>query len=617
MNTQSPKNKPKKTKPKYTMWQNTAFMLRNAWNGHKSVLALVLLLAVLSAANTAAQMLVVPIILDKLETSAPMSELIVTIVVSSLLLLLLSGLIAYLNNNTIFERVTIRLKLMDLISVKAGTTSYSNTLDTNFLRLLNASFPVLGSNDKAAEHIWQTLTNILTDLIGFSIYLALLSNLHALLILLIIVTTVISYFSRKYIEEYGYRNKAEKDKLTTQTWYIYNKSLQRECAKDIRIFGLRDWLVSTFDSARNLYQVIIAKEEKVYLLANIIDLAITFLRNGFAYAYILHLTLTQGLSAAEFLLYISAATGFTTWVNGIMLQFSQLHRESLELCVIREALDYPEPFRFEGGIPLDKNLTNEYRLELKNVSFRYPEAKENTISNMNLVLKPREKVAIVGLNGAGKTTLVKLLCGLLDPTEGEVLLNGQDIRAFNRSDYYRMFSAVFQEFSIMECTIAQNVAQRLTDIDYNLVKTCIEQAGLTDKVASLPKGLETPVGRRVYEDGIELSGGQTQRLILARALYKNAPILVLDEPTAALDPIAENDIYMKYSEMTDGHTSLFISHRLASTRFCDRILFLENGQITEEGTHESLLALGKGYASLFQVQSKYYQEGADNDETEN
>lgn len=214
-----------------------------------------------------------------------------------------------------------------------------------------------------------------------------------------------------------------------------------------------------------------------------------------------------------------------------------------------------------------------------------------------------------GLNGAGKTTLVKLLCGLFDPTEGRVLLNGKDIRDFNRKEYYELFSAVFQEFSVMYVTIAENVAQTTADIDEAKVRACIEKAGLTKFINELPKGLDTHVGRNVFLDGVLFSGGQTQRLMLARALYKDGPILILDEPTAALDPIAENDIYMKYNEMTQGKTSVFISHRLASTRFCNRIIFVVDGNIAEEGTHESLLELGGEYAKLFEVQSRYYQEG--------
>jgi ATP-binding cassette subfamily B protein len=246
---------------------------------------------------------------------------------------------------------------------------------------------------------------------------------------------------------------------------------------------------------------------------------------------------------------------------------------------------------------------------MEHVSFRYPDTENDIIRDLNLTVRPGEKLAIVGLNGAGKTTLVKLLCGLLDPTEGRVLLNGRDIRGFNRRKYYDLFSAVFQEFSVLDVTVAEEIAQTTEDIDYDKVADCVEKAGLPAAIAQLPQGYETHVGREVYLDGVLFSGGQTQRLMLARALYKDGPILLLDEPTAALDPIAENDIYMKYSEMTHKKTSLFISHRLASTRFCDRIIFVSDGGIKEEGTHESLLQLGGAYADLFEVQSRYYREG--------
>lgn len=228
---------------------------------------------------------------------------------------------------------------------------------------------------------------------------------------------------------------------------------------------------------------------------------------------------------------------------------------------------------------------------------------------MNLTIHPGEKLAVVGLNGAGKTTLVKLLCGLLDPTKGQVLLNGQDIRTFNRREYYELFSAVFQNYSLLDVSLGENVSQTPENGDERKIWKCLEKAGLTQAVEKLPDKLDTHIGREVYLDGILLSGGQTQRLMLARALYKDGSILFLDEPSAALDPLAEHDIYMKYSEMTKGRTSLFISHRLASTRFCDRILYLEHGTILEEGTHEELLNLGGAYAELFEVQSRYYQEG--------
>ena len=341
--------------------------------------------------------------------------------------------------------------------------------------------------------------------------------------------------------------------------------------------------------------------------ADITEALLTMARNGIAYVYLITMTLNEGLSVAEFVLYFTAFTTFTTWVMGILQEMSTLHKEGLDISIVREFLDYPETFRFEEGETIP--VSDRYELKLENVSFCYPGAGKDTSHAMDLLVHPGEKLAIVGLNGAGKTTLVKLLCGLLDPTEGCVKLNGKDIRTFNRRRYYELFSAVFQEFSVLDVTVAEEIAQTTEAIDYDRVLDCIEKAGLTETIHRLPEGLNTHIGREVYLDGVLFSGGQTQRLMLARALYKDGPMLLLDEPTAAIDPIAENDIYRKYSEMTQGKTSLFISHRLASTRFCDRIIFVADGGIKEEGTHESLLALGGEYAHLFEVQSKYYQEG--------
>ena len=331
-------------------------------------------------------------------------------------------------------------------------------------------------------------------------------------------------------------------------------------------------------------------------------------RNGIAYAYLIHTALNRGQSASLFLLQFSAVTGFTAWITTILDSLIALHRESQKLCRIREFLEWPEPCRMEEGEAVPRSPKG-YELRLENVSFRYPEAEKDTICGMNLTICPGEKLAIVGLNGAGKTTLVKLLCGLLDPTEGRVLLNGEDIRQFDRRDYYRLFTTVFQEHSLFSASLAANIAQSETDIDMERVKECVKNAGLEETISQFPEGLGTNLGKALHDDGIELSGGQEQRLLLARALYKDASILLLDEPTAALDPIAENDMYLRYDAITRGRTAVYISHRLASTRFCDRVLFLKDGKIVEAGTHEELLALGGEYAALFEVQSRYYREG--------
>lgn len=599
----------KTKKPKYNMWQNSGWMVRLAWRIHKSVLLLCLLQVLLAAGKSVAELLLAPAVLRRIETAAPLGSLLSTIAALTGALLLCSALGAYIDCNTLFGRVMIRSRgILLMINGKLASTSYPNTLDPRFTELQEQAARCTSSNAAPGEAIWSTWVQLLTNLLCFGIYLALLSGLSPWLMAMVTATAAVSYFVSKRINEWGYRHRDEKNHYDKVLSYTTGIACDRTFAKDIRIFGLRGWLTDLQDKTLRLLDGFKAREERHYMWANVCDVALTLLRNGIAYAFLIWLTLRDGLPASRFLLYFGAVTGFTQWVTGILQQFSELHKQSLDLSALREFLDWPEPFRFEGGRRLAVQAGHAYELQLENVSFRYAGAETDTLSHIDLTVRPGEKLAVVGLNGAGKTTLVKLLCGFLDPTEGRVLLDGADIRQYDRRDYYKLFTAVFQDFSVLEATVAENVAQRVSGIDRERVEGCLAQAGLTRKVQSLPKGADTPVGRKVFEDGVELSGGQTQRLMLARALYKDAPILLLDEPTAALDPIAENDIYLKYNDMTKGRTSVFISHRLASTRFCDRIIFLDHGVIAEEGTHQSLLAQGGGYARLFEVQSHYYRE---------
>lgn len=606
--TQSKPGAKKTPKPKYNLWQNTGFMLRTSRKYAKSVFPLCIVLALLSAGKSVAELLIAPAILNKIELSASLGSVVFTIAAFALVLMLLSGLRSYVDTNALFGRIAVRSQGIYLsISRKYAKTSYPNLLNTDFLALGEKASAACAGNSESSEAIWTTLTDLMTSCIGFIVYLALLTNLNLWLAALVAATTAVSYFASKRINEWGYLHRSEELELTKRIEYANKIATSREFAKDIRMFGLRGWLEDLWGSTMRLYSAFCAKRERKYIWANIIDIVLTFLRNGIAYAFLIGITVKNGLPASQFLLYFAALSGFAQWVVEILDKLSVMHKQSLDISTIREFLDWDEPFDLNGGERIAFEPNKQYEIRLDDVSFRYPKADKDTLSHINLTVHPGEKLAIVGLNGAGKTTLVKLVCGFLDPTEGRILLNGEDIRKFNRNDYYALFSAVFQEFSVLDVTVKENVAQCVDGIDETRVWQCIDKAGLTEKIKSLPKGIETHLGRRVFKDGVEFSGGQTQRLMLARALYKNAPILVLDEPTAALDPIAENDIYQKYNDMTHGRTSFFISHRLASTRFCDRIIFVDGGKIAEEGTHDELLKNGGGYAYLFEVQSKYYR----------
>ena len=598
-----------KERPKYSMWQCIRFMVKAAWETQKNVLGLAIVIIGLRLAERLVGLFITPSIVGRVELQSDLQELLWTILGFSIALFVITVLRGYAEQNTMGQQVQVRVLIVADINKKSCSTSYPNLKNPEILKLQRAANDAGSNNESALEHIWETMIALLENVISFLIYLTLLSNLNWFLIFIVTMTTIIGFCANKRINEWEYRHKEEKSHYRKQIYYMQNKAKSIELTKDIRIFGLREWFEEIYDKAWHLYMAFIVRREKVYIWTNIIDVLLALARNSIAYVYLIIMTVEQNFTAAEFLLYFSAISGFTSLVKGILSEFSKLHKECLDISSVQEYLNLEEQFRFEDGLPVP--VAEQYELCLKNVSFKYPGSDKYILKNMDLTIKAGEKLAIVGLNGAGKTTLVKLLCGFYDPIEGCVLLNGRDIREFNRREYYKIFSAVFQECSILDVTIAEIVAQTPDAIDLNKVMDCLEKAGLSEQIKKFPNGLQTHVGRDVYLDGVLFSGGQMQRLMLARALYKGGSILVLDEPTAALDPIAENNIYMKYHEMTAGKTSVFISHRLASTRFCDRIIFLADGEIMEEGTHEELLKRGGEYAKLFEVQSRYYQEGGE------
>lgn len=596
--------KEKETK-KYGVLSNSLFMLHVAVDKVPSVIVFALLQGALAVLAAVLELYVAPSVLKNLEMRGTLSELLRIILFFTVGIASVSALQSYVDQNTLFGRIEVRNALVNRIRIKTSTCSYPLHEKQEFINLLVKANDTVSDNDRASEAIWNTFAGLLQNMAGFVIYLYLLKNVNPVVIAVTVATAVAGYLFSYRANEWNYSHRKEEMEISRQIRYIQLRAQDRSLAKDIRIFGMQAWLKELHDKYMKCYLDFGRRRERRYLAADLAELILGTLRNGAAYAYLLYMVLDGKIGAAEFLLYFSAVSGFTTWIGGIMENVSTLHRQGLELESVRAFLDYRECFPMEEGEPLAYDAAREYTIELRNVSFRYSE--KEIFSHLNLTIHPGEKLAVVGLNGAGKTTLVKLVCGFYDPDEGAVLLNGVNIKKYNRRDYYRLIAGVFQDFSLIPATVAANVAQNLTDIDMVKVRDCIGKAGLKKKIELLPKKYDTLLGRDMYADAAELSGGELQRLMLARLLYKDSPIVVLDEPTAALDPIAESDIYQRYHELTAGKSAVFISHRLASTRFCDRILLIEDGRIAEEGTHEELLANGKRYTELFELQSRYYQ----------
>lgn len=469
-----------------------------------------------------------------------------------------------------------------------------------------------GSNS-ASERTLSEVQSLIVSVLMFGLFSTVLSSLSPWMVVILLALAVVSYllqllnnrFEKKWLEKYKVDNKH----------YNYVRSVMGslEAAKDIRIFHMADWLRGrlqiTLDAMRKLH-----KENMVwYFKSSTVSALIGLVRDLGAYAYLLYRAAQGGISASDFVLYFAAITQFSGFVTGLAENIGNLQRISWETDCVRGYLEAPEEDLSAGDRHISE-LTRPISVEFRDVSFAYQlEGKEKQIfSHFNLKVEAGEKLALVGVNGAGKTTLVKLMCGLYEPDEGAVLLNGIDMREFPKKEIYELFSVVFQDNVLPWFTIRESIVMKeASEVDDNRLTRALEDAGLAGVFREKNISYSQYMGKKVAEKGVEFSGGQNQRLLLARALYKDGDMMILDEPTAALDPIAEAEVYEAYKYFGAGKTSIFISHRLASTSFSDRIILLENGRILEMGTHEELLKKNGAYAEMFRIQSNYYTEESD------
>lgn len=454
----------------------------------------------------------------------------------------------------------------------------------------------------------QQSMEIIKNLLCYFLFGTIISFVSPWLVILLTVLPAINWFCVHLYQKYEYSTRAQRTDTERRINYVTERASNFAAAKDIRIYGMAQWLREIYNDLFKENDVWLKKLNYRNFINRIVDIAIILMRDGAAYAVLISMALNGEITVDQFVLYFAAISNFATYIGNIMTAWNEMQAASLKICDFREYLDLPDGDG-SGKANADDFISSAPEITFEHVCFRYDGAETNTLDDISFTFRPGERIALVGMNGAGKTTLVKLLCGLYKPTSGDIKINGVSVNEFRRDDYYRLFSPVFQDVQTAFFSLAETVAGTTEDnFDRTRAEYCIRKAGLGKKIDSLPNGIDTKLDKQVNKDGIELSGGEAQKLMMARALYKDAPVLVLDEPTAALDPIAENEIYLHYRNMTKGKTSLFISHRLASTQFCDRILFLNNGKIIEEGTHDELISNGGEYAKLYEIQSCWYRD---------
>ena len=591
-----------------TKLQNGLYLIRYAWTKVRSYFFTTAAKGLFSALLPLIDIAGLGIVVDALTTGAAREEVLRVILV-------------YLGVNLAVTLAQILLTYLDNVVMRHASnvsqTDYMyDCVYINYHYVEDGSILNLKKKSMGAQPAWFVgdLGRLFEHLLRFAGVVYLFAVLTPWFLVLLLTTSAVMIFLdlKQQKMDFEFSNAQTEDDRRLE--YLYSTMSDYRFAKEIRINRADGFLSGKY--ARILTGQIkkLRKYARRVLGMNLLSAAMNVVQSAVMYVYFTRQVFDGVLTVAEYTVMLGATPLLTVVLFDLFRCFGRINKTLNHAGLFRE---YREKVRENSDISLDAPETSpgidweNAEITFSHVTFSYPGSDRVIIDDVSFTIKPGEKIGIVGLNGSGKTTLIKLLCRLYDPTSGTITVGGADIRTIPHGEYARRIGIVLQDYALFAYSVRENIVFDGEPDDVRM-NAAIEKSGLSKKIATLPKGTDTVLYKALDPDGVEFSGGEGQKLALARAVYKNAGFFILDEPTSTLDPIAEYDLFSRLSAISGGKTTLFISHRLSSTKFCDRILVLDGGRVTETGSHDELMSLGGLYADLFRAQAKYYEmEGTD------
>ncbi len=598
---------------KYGLFRNMLYILKKLWQYKKILLPLMLLGVVTQSVMRYLWSYIAKYVIEIVQAQeglitkdfTPLMKLLIAVVIIEVVCI---GGDTIINNRLWFNFIKVRMHMITERIDKVLTMDYQTLEQPHMLDMFQKANQATGGNSNGVEGMMHNMFRLGAHVVTMAVSATAIIGLDWRLIIALTAAMLTNFGS--YLWSIKNDKKAYYDAMAPN-WrkmnYMERCTQDFDFAKDIRLFSMKNWLLRRQRDIFDDHEKKWGKSRNFWLRHSVIYTCTSLLSGAVMYGILVTEVLHEGLSIADFTLFLGLCGAFSAALSDFYAGMGDIQRCSLQTDDFRTFMEWPveETGEFEDLSEVVKD--GKLNFEFCNVGFKYEGAQNYALKNLNLSFPAGQRLAVVGLNGAGKTTFIKLLLRLYDVTEGEILLNGVNIKRFRRNDYYRLFAPVFQNVELFAFPMAENISMQSPEAtDKVLARNCADMAGLKEKVDKLEQGIDTELLKVVHDDGVDLSGGEKQKLALARALYKNAPVIVLDEPTAALDALAEYELYQNFDKMIQEKSAVYISHRLSSTRFCDVIAMFVAGEMVEYGTHEELLKKGGAYAEIFEVQAQYY-----------